>query len=558
MSWKTSFCIFMFLTSAFARAERIEFVKETLDLVGKDGVKRSVRVHRPIDRDDPNRKFPVLYYFQGWQGKEGEYFYGKLVPEIDLLQMDKVQETLNRLGVSEPAIVVNPLINNPIVDGADGEKHISFIKDELFSREKDWGANEKRSVVGNSLGAVGAISIALTHPNDFEKVFARQPFYIASHPWTEPGRMAVDEYVRKNSEIPMGKDLMEDAVYPAMDLLAAKMPTPEKSKEAFPIDKARKLPKLYLDVGEHDGLLRKETLSLHEKWKEAGPTEFRLREKVGHGDEFTVMGLIDHLVALQHQSKNPPSPLGKLLLELSRKDQLASFVRDIYRGDIITALGQLGASLAEKKITLGAQDLELLKDLAKSISPDPLVVETISKLKSFRIDVNRDGKFSIHLKFDPKDCAIHMLSQRDCKKDRILIPLERRNLWSSLHNLREVRERISTLLEQNSHCEEVVDTMEPRLREVIASIHRALTPFSDGREVNVVQISPEVTLELKSNKGTKTVEVRNVNGIEVLAGLPLGVTAALTDIEYEGSLMRANFSVMGLQDRRVFKLQNKE
>jgi hypothetical protein len=58
-----------FLLPSLAQADiRLEFRTETIK--GEDGVERKVEVLLPTDTTDttnPNRKFPVVYYFSGYK-----------------------------------------------------------------------------------------------------------------------------------------------------------------------------------------------------------------------------------------------------------------------------------------------------------------------------------------------------------------------------------------------------------------------------------------------------------------------------------------------------------
>lgn len=121
--------------------------------------------------DDPARRFPVLYFLQGFSGT-GRMFLN--VPAFDVPLPERL-ERLVAQGVP-PFVAVMPDCStrwggSQYVDSPGTGPYMSYLVRELVPeidrRYRTLAARESRGVVGKSSGGFGALLLAMEHPEVF-------------------------------------------------------------------------------------------------------------------------------------------------------------------------------------------------------------------------------------------------------------------------------------------------------------------------------------------------------------------------------------------------------
>jgi enterochelin esterase-like enzyme len=171
----------------------------------------------PGYRDDPKRRYPVLYLLDGSPGMPSNYIYaGDLLVSYDVLlaerQIPKMIIVLpsgarNYFGDTEWANAVSP--------GNDWESFVSgaLVRaiDDRFAADESWRG---RAIAGLSEGGYGALNIALHHPSEFGVLESWSGYMLADRDDSVFGSgSGGDTLVRHNSpafELPHVARLLRD------------------------------------------------------------------------------------------------------------------------------------------------------------------------------------------------------------------------------------------------------------------------------------------------------------------------------------------------------------
>jgi len=168
--------------------------------VGDRGV-RSVIVYLPPGYDrQSTRRYPTVYLLHGgrmsdsaWIGRGGNGFYNDWPDSSRPLSLPAIMDTLIQAGTVRPMIIVMPdardkyngswYTNSPVV----GRWEDYFTRDlisHIDSAYRTIPNAASRGIAGHSLGAFGAIKLAMTHGELFGALFAMSPCCLA---FTEEG-----------------------------------------------------------------------------------------------------------------------------------------------------------------------------------------------------------------------------------------------------------------------------------------------------------------------------------------------------------------------------------
>lgn len=139
---------------------------------------RSLNVYLPQGYDPSGTtRYPVIYFLHGWGGNQASYWY-VLRPTLDALIGS---------GAIEPVIMVTPngdaapyngsmwtnsALYGPFEDYVT-EDVVSFIDSSYLT--KAWP--NARSLLGHSMGAIGAMTIGLSHPEVFGALAAHSGYF---------------------------------------------------------------------------------------------------------------------------------------------------------------------------------------------------------------------------------------------------------------------------------------------------------------------------------------------------------------------------------------------
>jgi S-formylglutathione hydrolase FrmB len=508
-----NFLLLSLLSAACAQAElKYEFKTELM--TGADGIERRVEVMLPSDTENPGRKFPVLYYFSG---SKGELPKDQVPSEIKEVHMDKLSQTLVRLGVMEPTIFVNPVINEAVVDGADGTKNASFIYDTVLPAEAKWNGDGRRSISGNSLGGLAATNLVMHKPEVFDSLILRQPLiFEGKAPW-----LKTDAELRDFFRQTKGKEL-DPWVYDLMKSIRKKVPDQAATQAIMPIGEVaeKKLPRLYMDYGDEDKYLDLGDLRKMAKNWPAG-VEVRERHQLDHGGDLAVMGLIDSVLAAKFQKGANPTPAGQLLLKLSKQDKLAPIIKDFFLGNVLDGLAKFARAIEKENITLSKEDLQHLRDLVSAIAPNPVSRAFLDALQSLKILPGKlPGSVEVKIGMKPKSCAKDSLSQPGCLEDRFYLPLDNPAVWERALKLAKVHGE-AVLAGRSGGCNQ----SEPNFSQEVIGLTRQLNAVLaelDGAGQKTLEIQPEFSFTVNA-AGNDDVKVENCHGLSVLAGLPFGL-----------------------------------
>jgi S-formylglutathione hydrolase len=163
--------------------------------VGDRGV-RSVIVYLPPGYDrQSSRRYPAIYLLHGgrmsdsaWIGRGGNDFYREGNESSRPLSLPAIMDTLILSGVVQPMIIVMPdardkydgswYANSPVI----GRFEDFFTHDliaHIDSAYRTIPTAASRGIAGHSLGAFGAIKLAMTHGDLFGALFALSPCCVA-------------------------------------------------------------------------------------------------------------------------------------------------------------------------------------------------------------------------------------------------------------------------------------------------------------------------------------------------------------------------------------------
>jgi predicted esterase len=156
------------------------------NLVG-DSPSRKVLVYLPPGYEDaPDTRYPVIYLLHSY-GADPESWLGR--NGYEGMHVGEVLDALIASGEIRPLIVVMPDAKNRFggswyTDSATTGNWESFIADDLVSmvdgKYRTLARREGRGIAGQSMGAYGALRLAMHRPGTFAAVLAMSPVNLAN------------------------------------------------------------------------------------------------------------------------------------------------------------------------------------------------------------------------------------------------------------------------------------------------------------------------------------------------------------------------------------------
>ena len=148
----------------------------------------------------PNRRYPTLYLLHGFTGDHNQFKQGRLLK----LNISDMASGLIEKGLIAELIVVMPHAANVYGGSFYARNRVTgdyrtYIGRDLVqyidSKYRTIPHRDHRSIAGNSMGANGALSLAMEYPDTFGAVAAMSPSADLAVP---PN--ALDEFIKSNPE----------------------------------------------------------------------------------------------------------------------------------------------------------------------------------------------------------------------------------------------------------------------------------------------------------------------------------------------------------------------
>jgi len=149
-----------------------------------DNPERMVSIYLPAEYEiESSKSYPVLYLLHGFLGDHSTWFGGQ-VSELygdNGLYMKKMLDTLIQKESIEPLIVVCPSsynsyegswYTNSIVTGEWEDFIVQDLVSYIDNKYRTLPVAESRGIAGHSMGAYGAMKLAMKNPDIFSSVFA--------------------------------------------------------------------------------------------------------------------------------------------------------------------------------------------------------------------------------------------------------------------------------------------------------------------------------------------------------------------------------------------------
>ncbi len=130
------------------------------------------QIFLPPGYQDTDQRYPVLYLLHGWGGDFGEWGW---------YNTQGIAEELMRRGEIPPFIIVTPEGDkaywfNHAVNGPRWGDYVAYdLINFIDSTYRTIPHREARAIGGLSMGALGAMQLALNHPNTFSIVGMHSP-----------------------------------------------------------------------------------------------------------------------------------------------------------------------------------------------------------------------------------------------------------------------------------------------------------------------------------------------------------------------------------------------
>src|SRR5882724_1154699 len=238
------------------------------------GVAKHYLIYLPPSYGKGTRRYPVAYYLHGYSGSESDW--------LSLAEIDRVADSVFAAGAPEMIIVMPDGDDGWYTDWAEPQTYAACMADTTLDRRGNTYCTERggyatyiahdlvahidslyrarsdrshRGIAGLSMGGYGAITLALTHPEEFAAAASHSgvlsPLYGGPHPfWGPPRYFASLDSIRgtvrwtrtANGQV-FGADvaawLARDPAHLARRLRAAGGP----------------FPALFVDGGTEDGLI---------------------------------------------------------------------------------------------------------------------------------------------------------------------------------------------------------------------------------------------------------------------------------------------------------------
>lgn len=143
------------------------------NLIEDDGVRKSI-ICLPPSYYNTEKKYPVIYYFHGYQQTPGDAFVGDYARIAQMMEEGELEEViLVEVNVSNK-FDGSFMANSPVI----GLWEDAFIEEILPYVEANYrviGTKETRGIMGFSMGGYIAVNLALNHPDYFNALYAIGP-----------------------------------------------------------------------------------------------------------------------------------------------------------------------------------------------------------------------------------------------------------------------------------------------------------------------------------------------------------------------------------------------
>ena len=165
-----------------------------------DNPERKVSIYLPPDYDtETSKSYPVLYLLHGYLCDHDTWFGGELSEEYgeNGLNMKKMLDTLIQKNHIEPMIVVSPSsrnaydgswYTNSMVSGNWEDFITEDVVNHVDTHYRTLPEAESRGIAGHSMGAYGAIKLAMKHPDIYSSVYAMS------------GALYIEDFMEVNKE----------------------------------------------------------------------------------------------------------------------------------------------------------------------------------------------------------------------------------------------------------------------------------------------------------------------------------------------------------------------
>jgi S-formylglutathione hydrolase FrmB len=227
----------------------------------------------PSYSTQPRRRFPVAYYLHGYSGNESDWLSRADIAGImDSLVAGGLHEMILVLPDGDNGWYVNwAASRDPAGCAADStlaeaaetycvahDRYDDYIARELVahidSSYRTIPNREHRGIAGLSMGGYGAVTLALTHPQEFSAAASHSgvlsPFYGGPHPFTAPPR-----YHTSRDSLAAAWGSFYAAIEPVFGADTARWWAVDPARLVRRLLAAgRPVPALFVDVGQSDGL----------------------------------------------------------------------------------------------------------------------------------------------------------------------------------------------------------------------------------------------------------------------------------------------------------------
>jgi S-formylglutathione hydrolase FrmB len=162
------------------------------------GIQASYSIFLPPSfHSEPTRKYPAIYFLHGLNNDRSSWTvarYGNLHEKLEAMMLDQ--------QVPEFLMVHPDGGNSFYCDYVDGSrKYEQYVTQDLIGHlEKNYRAKEgraNRAIGGTSMGAYGALKIAMKFPNRYASVVGHSPIiFLGDNPLDVPEEMKTRRYYR--------------------------------------------------------------------------------------------------------------------------------------------------------------------------------------------------------------------------------------------------------------------------------------------------------------------------------------------------------------------------
>lgn len=135
--------------------------------------KRDIFVYLPPSYGDPNKRFPVVYYLPGYGDNGMIGFY--LPKSMDsLIESGAVNEMIIVTASGTSKLGGSFYVNSPVTGNWE-DFIVNDVVGYVDSHYRTLAQAESRGITGHSMGGLGALNIAMHHPEVFGAVYSMSP-----------------------------------------------------------------------------------------------------------------------------------------------------------------------------------------------------------------------------------------------------------------------------------------------------------------------------------------------------------------------------------------------